>query len=440
MKVVVCVRFDSRLIPSPQPQTPKRWRALHFLRTDPINISRTWAEHVGKFFPISLGTTKVLISFDPTHWDIYLKYHSTAATRPHPNLLTPLQEHEVQGALLNTELTQVIQAMTRCAAVHAAEHLEGLAVTGALHERWNELCLWASHIALLNIDLKRSSSVHHAHRKNLGHLEKAWSHFDPITIGSSPSQRILKNILSNLEYLPHLGTQGSALGAKVSLTTYTYLALSALGQWFWIWIVQYPELMSTIQKELSTQLRGIPYHPKRWRKLPYLSSFVLELCRLYPSDWCISTPIPQGELSNQLCKSSLFSELLHHRRPPTHILLFPYWWHRDEAQWARAREFDPLRFLNMISNENVAPDFSKLRPFGLTSPLLNTKGQLIFHTLLALLTGLLRRGTYQVDEDQARELSQVDPSLKGGIVIPTGEILCRFTTADHVAYIRSGRV
>lgn len=441
MKVVVCVSLDSRLIPSPRLQTPKRWRALSALRADPIHVSLSWAQQAGLSFSVRLGSVKTLMSFDPQLWHLAAHQSALLTHSPrHPTLLTPLRDDEVEGLLEASSESEVVQAMTRCAAVHAAEHLEGLSITGPLHARWGELCVWASHIALLNIDLKRTSTVHKSHRHSLAYLEKRWSTFDPIHICVAPPSRVAKATLSNLEHLPHLGALGSALGARVSLTAQLYFSISALGQWFWLWVSQSPELLTAIQTELSVTLKDTAYHVKLWRALPSLSSTVLELCRLYPPEWCISTPLSADRLLSELSALPELGSLLSARRPPSRLLLLPYWRHHDEVIFEEAARFNPRRHLSYILSDPQEPKVFALRPFGFSHPLESAKGRLIFHSLMALLTGMLRRGVYRLDDEQARALTQAPPTLCGGAPSPSGEVGCRFETAEHVAYIRSSRV
>jgi len=437
------VSFDSRLIPSAQDQSPKRWRALSQLKSDPLWVARRWFDERGLGFPVRLGSTRALMSIAPSLWA------ELSAPTSAPNLkldalgaLSAPTEAQRRELLSPAQLLQATQAMTRCAAVYAAEHLEGAGSSGLLSELWGELCLWATHVALLQIDLKRPSAVHLAHRRKLRAVEAAWSYFDPLTVNAIPSHRLSRATLSNLEHLPHLGTRGAALGAQVALTTRLMSSLSALGQWFWVWIAQSPELLAAIQYELRAALNERPYSSSQWSKLPTLSSTVFELMRLYPPEWCLSLALDSSPASSQLkerlCASSdVHAAALQDKRPPSRLLLMTYWHHRDEAVWERASQFEPRRHLPHVLRSECPP---LLRPFGLSRVLVSAQGELCFHALMALLTGLLRRGAYLADESSARALSQSPPALRGGVIAPAHKLKARFEPSDHLSYVKSSRV
>jgi len=187
-------------------------------------------------------------------------------------------------------------------------------------------------------------------------------------------------------------------------------------------------------------LKDTPYQPRLWRALPRLSATVLELYRLYPPEWCVSAPLTEGPLLRRLRDRPELSEMLSARRAPTLLLLPSYWRQRDERLWEDAERFHPSRHQSLFHARTPDSTPSEQLSLGLSPDLSSAKGQLIFHTLLALLTSLLRRGIYHVEESVARDVASRSPQLRGGALSPSGGALCRFETAEHVAYIRSTRV
>jgi len=440
------VSFDSRLIPAAQNHSPKRWRALSQLKSDPLWVARRWFDERGLGFPVRLGSTRALMGIEPALWAELSEPTSAPSLKLGAlgalGALSALTEAQRRELLSPAQLLQATQAMTRCAAVYAAEHLEGAGTSGPLSELWGELCLWATHVALLQIDLKRPSAVHLAHRRKLKAVGAVWSHFHPLTINTVPSARLSRATLSNLEHLPHLGTRGAALGAQVSLAAHLMSSVSALGQWFWVWIAQSPELLSAIQYELRAALNERPYSSSQWSSLPTLSSTVFELMRLYPPEWCLSLPLAgapaSSQLKERLCASSdVYAAALRDKRAPGRLLLMSYWHQRDEAVWERASHFEPRRHLPYVLRSECPP---LLRPFGLRRVLMCARGELCFHALMALLTGLLRRGAYLADESSARALSQSPPALRGGVIAPAHKLIARFAPSDHLSYVKSSRV
>jgi hypothetical protein len=415
---------------------PSVWRLTSKYCGDPLSQTKTWFELFGPTYRLKLEGQRYLVSHDQEILGL-LSQEDQTDLKPLERIKQkssspPAEEaHEWLNTVLMTDWLKPIQSFT---ALEVARQLErGRHQPFTLSHSVDQLCRCALTQLLWSVDLRQVQSPavrtledaqHLLSRCLLTPLPRA------IKIKRRPRAR-LKRVMMRLDQqltpAPWLMSSADPLGQLERLLSFCIHwthDLSALIQWFWVYLSQRPDLIEKLQIEIAQTLSDQAYTPSALKELPTLLTSLLEVMRLSPPRWNISFNAPPLE--------ALIDTPLH---PKTKLLIFPYWLHRDPAHWSAPERFDPQRFLPFIDRDTPLP--SSFRPFGLSESYSEGMSSTLtwyLHFLAAHLTTILRRGSIQV---YGTPLDSIYPYRA---LFPSPLLQSTFVPHDRFVHIPSERI